>query len=150
MYNVPGRTGSTVSAETTLRIAQLPNIVATKEATGSLDICMDIVTGKSDDFGVISGEDGYTLPFIAAGMQGVISVIGNAYPKELLSNTNCGIEFVEPDDPQGIANYVREFTRLSGTERKILCGWARRTYEEYFSKECITSLLKDALSKITL
>jgi 4-hydroxy-tetrahydrodipicolinate synthase len=92
MYNVPGRTGSTVSAETTLRIAQLPNIVATKEATGSLDICMDIVTGKSDDFGVISGEDGYTLPFIAAGMQGVISVIGNAYPKEFSQMVNYALD----------------------------------------------------------
>ncbi len=82
MYNVPSRTGSTVNPETTLRIAQLSNVVATKEATGSLDICMDIVTNKPDGFGVISGEDGYTMPFIAAGMQGVISVIGNAYPKE--------------------------------------------------------------------
>lgn len=92
MYNVPGRTGSTVSAETTLRIAQLPNIVATKEATGSLDICMDIVMGKSKDFGVISGEDGYTLPFIAAGMQGVISVIANAYPKEFSQMVNYALD----------------------------------------------------------
>jgi 4-hydroxy-tetrahydrodipicolinate synthase len=73
MYNVPSRTGSTVNPETTLKIAQLSNVVATKEATGSLDICMDIVTNKPDGFGVISGEDGYTMPFIAA---------GNAYPKE--------------------------------------------------------------------
>jgi 4-hydroxy-tetrahydrodipicolinate synthase len=80
MYNVPGRTGSTVSVETTLRIAALPNVVATKEASGSLDICMDLVMGKPEEFGIISGEDSYTMPFIAAGMQGVISVIGNAYP----------------------------------------------------------------------
>jgi 4-hydroxy-tetrahydrodipicolinate synthase len=91
MYNVPGRTGSTVSAETTLRIAQLPNIVATKEATGSLDICMDIVMGKPEGFGVISGEDGYTMPFISAGMQGVISVIGNAYPKEFSQMVNYAL-----------------------------------------------------------
>ena len=92
MYNVPGRTGSTVSAETTLRIAELPNIVATKEATGSFDICMDIVKDKPSDFGVISGEDGYTLPFIAAGMQGVISVIGNAYPKEFSRMVNYALD----------------------------------------------------------
>lgn len=92
MYNVPGRTGSTVGAETTLRIAQLPNIVATKEATGSLDICMDIVQHKPTDFGVISGEDGYTMPFIAAGMQGVISVIGNAYPKEFSQMVNYALD----------------------------------------------------------
>ena len=92
MYNVPGRTGSTVSAETTLRIAEMSNIVATKEATGSFDICMDIVRDKPEDFGVISGEDGYTLPFIAAGMQGVISVIGNAYPKEFSQMVNYALD----------------------------------------------------------
>lgn len=92
MYNVPGRTGSIVSAATTLRIAQLPNIVATKEATGSFDICMDIVQDKPEDFGVISGEDGYTLPFISAGMQGVISVIANAYPKEFSQMVNYALD----------------------------------------------------------
>ncbi|MDA8886693.1 4-hydroxy-tetrahydrodipicolinate synthase [Bacteroidia bacterium] len=92
MYNVPGRTGSTVSAETTVRIAQLSNIVATKEATGSFDICMDIVNTKPEDFGVVSGEDGYTLPFIAAGMQGVISVIANAYPKEFSQMVNYALD----------------------------------------------------------
>jgi 4-hydroxy-tetrahydrodipicolinate synthase len=91
MYNVPGRTGSTVSVETTLRIAALPNIVATKEASGSLDICMDLVMGKPKEFGIISGEDGYTMPFIAAGMQGVISVIGNAYPKEFSQLVNAAL-----------------------------------------------------------
>lgn len=82
MYNVPGRTGMTISAQTTLRISELPNIIATKEASGSLDIAMDVVSQKSDDFMVISGDDNYTLPFIAVGMRGVISVVGNAYPVE--------------------------------------------------------------------
>jgi 4-hydroxy-tetrahydrodipicolinate synthase len=92
MYNVPGRTGSMVSSETTLRIAQLPNIVATKEATGSFDVCMDIVMDKPDGFGVISGEDGYTMPFIAAGMQGAISVVGNAYPREFSQMVHFALE----------------------------------------------------------
>jgi len=70
----------------------MSNIVATKEATGSFDICMDIVRDKPEDFGVISGEDGYTLPFIAAGMQGVISVIGNAYPKEFSQMVNYALD----------------------------------------------------------
>ena len=91
MYNVPGRTGSTVSVETTLRIAALPNVVATKEASGSLDICMDLVMGKPEEFGIISGEDSYTMPFIAVGMQGVISVIGNAYPKEFSQMVNAAL-----------------------------------------------------------
>ena len=89
MYNVPGRTGSLVSAETTLRIAQLPNIVCTKEASGSLDICLDVIR---EDFGVISGDDNYTMPYIAAGMQGVISVLGNAYPKEFSQMVNYALD----------------------------------------------------------
>ncbi|MEJ6661287.1 MAG: 4-hydroxy-tetrahydrodipicolinate synthase [Bacteroidia bacterium] len=92
MYNVPGRTGSLVVAETTLRIAQLPNIVCTKEASGSLDICMDVIRGAPEDFGVISGDDNYTMPYIAAGMQGVISVLGNAYPKEFSQMVNYALD----------------------------------------------------------
>ncbi len=92
MYNVPGRTGSVISAETTLRIAQLPNIVATKEASGSLDICMDVIRGAPEGFGVISGDDNYTMPYIAAGMQGVISVLGNAYPKEFSQMVNYALD----------------------------------------------------------
>lgn len=82
MYNVPGRTGSTVSAETTLRIAELPNIVATKEASGNFDIVMEILRNKADDFTVLSGDDNLTLPYISLGVEGVISVIGNAYPTQ--------------------------------------------------------------------
>tara|TARA_B100001059_G_scaffold236661_1_gene288792 strand:+ start:11582 stop:12454 length:873 start_codon:yes stop_codon:yes gene_type:complete len=92
MYNVPSRTGSLVSAETTLRIAELPNVICTKEASGSLDVCMDIISQAPDDFGVISGDDNYTLSYIAAGMQGVISVIGNAYPKEFSQMVNYALD----------------------------------------------------------
>ncbi|NNJ56640.1 MAG: 4-hydroxy-tetrahydrodipicolinate synthase [Bacteroidia bacterium] len=92
MYNVPGRTGSIVSAETTLRIAQLDNIVATKEASGSFDICMDIIKSKFENFSVISGDDNYTLSYIAAGMDGVISVLGNAYPKEFSQMVNFALD----------------------------------------------------------
>lgn len=92
MYNVPGRTGSLVSAATTLRIADLPNIVATKEASGSLDVCMEIIRNKPEGFEVISGDDNYTLPYIAVGMTGVISVIGNAYPKEFSQMVNFALD----------------------------------------------------------
>jgi 4-hydroxy-tetrahydrodipicolinate synthase len=91
MYNVPGRTGSLISAETTLKIAQLANIVATKEASGSFDVCMDVMKNAPEDFGVISGDDNYTLSYIAAGMQGVISVIGNAYPREFSQMVNYAL-----------------------------------------------------------
>ncbi len=92
MYNVPGRTGSLVSANTTLRIASLPNIVVTKEASGSLDVCMDVINAKPEGFGVVSGDDNYTLSYIAAGMDGVISVIGNAYPKEFSQMVNYALD----------------------------------------------------------
>jgi 4-hydroxy-tetrahydrodipicolinate synthase len=83
MYNVPGRTGSNINAETTLRIAELTGVVATKEASGDLDQVMEVIRNKPDDFMVISGDDAYTLPFISVGAEGVISVVGNAYPGEM-------------------------------------------------------------------
>lgn len=92
MYNVPGRTGMTISAHTTLRISELPNIIATKEASGSLDIAMDIIGSKKEDFLVISGDDNYTLPFLSVGMQGVISVVGNAYPVEFGNMVRLALE----------------------------------------------------------
>ncbi len=92
MYNVPGRTGSLVSAETTLRIAELPNIVTTKEASGSFEVCMDVLRDKPEGFTVVSGDDNYTLPYIAAGMTGVISVIGNAFPKEFSQMVNYALD----------------------------------------------------------
>jgi 4-hydroxy-tetrahydrodipicolinate synthase len=82
MYNVPGRTGMNVSAETTLKVAEnCKNIVATKEASGNFDQIMQIIKYKPQGFEVISGDDGITLPMIACGANGVISVVANAYPK---------------------------------------------------------------------
>lgn len=81
MYNVPGRTGQSVTAETTLRIArECKNIFATKEASGSFDIFNKIVKEKPADFVLISGDDPITLPMIAAGAEGLISVVANVYP----------------------------------------------------------------------
>jgi 4-hydroxy-tetrahydrodipicolinate synthase len=82
MYNVPGRTGMNVSVATTLRIArECKNIIATKEASGNMEQIMQIIAGKPDGFEVISGDDGITLPLIACGAIGVISVAANAYPR---------------------------------------------------------------------
>ncbi len=83
MYNVPGRTGMNVSAETTIRIASTcENIIATKEACGNMDQIMQIIKYKPEGFEVISGDDAITLPMIACGAIGVISVAANAYPLE--------------------------------------------------------------------
>jgi 4-hydroxy-tetrahydrodipicolinate synthase len=83
LYNVPGRTGSNMLAATTLKIAEaFKNIVAIKEASGNMDQIMTIIKNKPQGFEVISGDDTITLPLIACGAIGVISVVGNAYPKQ--------------------------------------------------------------------
>lgn len=83
LYNVPGRTGVNLKAETTVRLARdCENIVAIKEASGSLEQVDEIIKNKPKDFAVISGDDALTFPMISCGAEGVISVIGNALPKE--------------------------------------------------------------------
>lgn len=83
LYNVPGRTGVNLKAETTVRLARdCESIVAIKEASGSLEQVDEIIKNKPDGFDVISGDDALTFPMIACGAAGVISVIGNALPKE--------------------------------------------------------------------
>ena len=80
LYNVPGRTGSNMTAETTLELAEHPNIVAMKEASGNTGQIDAILRGRPEGFGVLSGDDGLTLAVMAAGGDGVISVISNAVP----------------------------------------------------------------------
>ncbi|MDD3195954.1 MAG: 4-hydroxy-tetrahydrodipicolinate synthase [Paludibacter sp.] len=83
LYNVPGRTGVNMSASTTLRLAaEFRNICAVKEASGNFTQIDDIIKNKPDEFMVISGDDGITFPLLTLGAVGVISVIGNAFPKE--------------------------------------------------------------------
>ena len=83
IYNVPGRTGVNMTAETTLRLArEFDNIVGVKEASGNMTQIGDIIKNKPDSFQLISGDDGITFPLITFGAIGVISVIGNAFPKE--------------------------------------------------------------------
>ena len=83
LYNVPGRTGINMKAETTVRLARdFHNIVAIKEASGSLEQVDEILKNAPKDFAVISGDDALTYPMLACGAVGVISVIGNALPRE--------------------------------------------------------------------
>ena len=83
LYNVPGRTGVNMKAETTVRLARdCRNIVAIKEASGNLEQVDEIIKNKPRDFDVISGDDSLTFPMVSCGAVGVISVIGNALPKE--------------------------------------------------------------------
>lgn len=82
LYNVPGRTGRNMSADTTIRLAkEVPNIAGIKEASGDMTQCMQILRDRPEDFLVVSGDDALVLPQIACGMDGVISVAANAFPK---------------------------------------------------------------------
>jgi len=83
LYNVPGRTGSNMLADTTLRIAyDCRNVIGIKEASGNVEQVMTIIKDRRKDFLVISGDDAITLPLIASGADGVISVVGNAFTHE--------------------------------------------------------------------
>ncbi len=81
VYNVPGRVGVNLQAATCVELAQHPNIIAVKEASGNLQQIMEILRDKPTDFDVLSGDDGITQPLMALGAQGVISVAANAYTK---------------------------------------------------------------------
>jgi 4-hydroxy-tetrahydrodipicolinate synthase len=91
LYNVPGRTGSNVLPETTLRLAEISNIVAVKEASGNFDQIMEIIRCRPDGFGVLSGDDAITMPLIAAGADGVISVVANVFPEKFSAMVGASI-----------------------------------------------------------
>ncbi|MCO5220784.1 MAG: 4-hydroxy-tetrahydrodipicolinate synthase [Thermomicrobiales bacterium] len=88
LYNVPGRTGITMSAQTTIELSRIPAIAATKEAAGNLDLVTEIVNETRDDFIVLSGDDSLTLPMISVGARGVISVLSNILPAEVAELTH--------------------------------------------------------------
>ncbi|NBR13497.1 MAG: 4-hydroxy-tetrahydrodipicolinate synthase [Flavobacteriales bacterium] len=92
LYNVPGRTGSNVLPETTIALAEISNIVAMKEASGSMEQIMEIIRLRKPDFGVLSGDDAITMPLIAAGADGVISVVANAFPEKFSKMVHASIE----------------------------------------------------------
>ena len=93
LYNVPGRTGRNVSAATTIRLAQeVENIAGIKEASGDMIQCMQILRDRPEDFLVVSGDDNLVLPQIACGMDGVISVAANCFPKEFSDMTRLCLD----------------------------------------------------------
>lgn len=92
LYNVPGRTSSNMTAETTLALSKVENIVGVKEASGNMDQVMQILKNAPQDFAVLSGEDALAMPIAAMGGHGVISVVANALPKEFSSMMNATFE----------------------------------------------------------
>ena len=130
LYNVPGRTSSNMTAETTLRLAyDFDNIIAVKEASGDMEQIMEIIAKKPIDFKVLSGDDAITLPIILMGGDGVISVLGQALPKDFSSMVKYGLEgdlkaskelhykilsFVEPLFVEGNPAGVKALLNLKG------------------------------------
>lgn len=93
IYNVPGRTSVNISAETTVKLAEeFDNIFAVKEASGNMEQIMQIVKNKPKDFTVLSGDDALTMPLITVGVEGVISVTANAYPKQFSEMVSAALE----------------------------------------------------------
>lgn len=93
LYNVPGRTSSNIAWDTTIRLAKdFKNIIAIKEASGNLEQCMRIINNRPKNFLVISGDDNLTLPILAAGGDGVISVVANAFPKDFSDMVRAALE----------------------------------------------------------
>lgn len=93
LYNVPGRTGSNIAASTTVRLAkEVDNIAGIKEASGNMNQCLQILRDKPQDFLVVSGDDNLAMAQIACGMDGVISVAANCFPKEFSTVVNYALE----------------------------------------------------------
>ena len=110
LYNVPGRTGSNISAATTIRLAnEIANINGIKEASGNMNQCMQILRDSPEDFMVVSGDDNLTLAQIACGMDGVISVAANCFPKDFSSMVNCAL--------------AQELTRARALNARLLEGY---------------------------
>ena len=139
IYNVPGRTGSNMTARTQLEIAKLPNVIATKEASGNMEQIMDILAHKPTNFEVISGDDALTFPMMCLGAAGVISVVNHAIPSAFnemvhlcnqknyskareiheASLTLCGAIF-EDGSPGGIKEILNEMELCSNVRRPPL------------------------------
>jgi 4-hydroxy-tetrahydrodipicolinate synthase len=116
LYNVPGRTGSNMTADTTLRIAfDCKNVIGIKEASGNVEQVMSIIKDRKKDFLVISGDDAITLPLIAAGADGVISVVGNAFPAEFGAMVHHALK-AELQEARALHYRLLEITQLMFVE----------------------------------
>ncbi len=111
LYNVPGRTGRNMAADTTLRLAQIENIAGIKEASNDIQQVIEILKNRPENFAVISGDDDLVLPELACGIDGVISVVVNAFPKLFTTMVNLGLEY-QFNDAVKINNQLLEVYKL--------------------------------------
>jgi len=136
LYNVPGRTGRNLTASTTLRLAKVPNIAGIKEASGDMAQCMEILRDAPADFLVVSGDDALALPQIACGMQGVISVAANCFPKDFSDMVRLALKGdfkgAKTVNDRLIAGYELLFAennpagvKAALTELKLIGNWLR-------------------------
>src|SRR6185369_16860978 len=105
VYNIPGRTAKNIEPETIIRLAECKNITLVKEATGSLDQASQIISGTN--LTVLSGDDSLTLPLMSIGGRGVISVVGNIVPKDMLALVGAMLKGNLAEAQNGIASYSR-------------------------------------------
>jgi 4-hydroxy-tetrahydrodipicolinate synthase len=149
MYNVPSRTGMNVTADTQLRIAHdCKNIFATKEASGNFEQINQVIKYKPSDFMVISGDDPITLPMIAAGAEGLVSVVANAYPKDYSDMVRLCLsgKFIEAQklhykytdiiasmfaegSPSGVKAYLSEMGLCQNTFRLPVCSISDKHFQ---------------------
>ena len=133
VYNIPARTGRNIEVGTITRLAGLPNIVAVKEASGSISQIMEVIEKTPDDFAVLSGDDAITLPLMAAGGTGLISVTSNLFPG-LMGDL---VEFGLKDDFEGMRELNKKLMplfRMMGIEQNPLPVKAALAMEGYIKE----------------
>lgn len=124
LYNVPGRTGVNLLAETTLRIArECKNVIAIKEASGNMEQINRIIADKPEGFSVISGDDSMTLPIIKAGGIGVISVLGNAFPKQFIKVVHSALNgnMKEAEEDAAVFSEMIRLLFVDGNPAGVKC-----------------------------
>ncbi len=151
LYNVPGRTASNMSAQTTLRLArEIDHIVAIKEASGDLQQALDILTDKPNDFMLLSGDDPLMIAMAAYGAEGLVSVAGNAYPKAIKELTHAAIEgdFTTAKKIQFAINNITKMMFAEGNPAGIKEIMYQMNLCEPFVRLPLTEVSKDLSIKI--
>lgn len=136
LYNIKGRTGVNLETETLIRLEnECSNIVAVKEASGSLDQMKDVIEGTDDDFSVLSGDDNLALDLIKAGGDGVISVASNLFPREMVRMVHSAMDG-NWDEADRLGGWFRDFFSLCFVETNPIpiktamahAGWCRESF----------------------
>ena len=133
IYNIPPRTGRNIEVETIVRLAGIPNIVAVKEASGSIMQIMEVIEKTPRDFAVLSGDDAITLPLMAAGGTGLISVASNLYPGLMVKFVDLGIKG-DFEGMRKLNNKLMPLFRLMGIEQNPLPVKAALAIKNYIKE----------------